>query len=357
MMQRDGMVVAVGAGSTFSPRDLRRIRGPLWGQTDPRIALVMIISVAVHFGVLVYIHRIKLPPPAPVALEKIPDRFVKFIVEKPLPKADKKPEKALISTKPEAAATTGAQASTADADKSAGNATPAVSAKDKARAQKAVAARVTRVEQKIRTVGVLGMLTGVGTTARGPAVVNVLGQATKGKEQFQDLEKALQNMNGIVKTQGGEMLDRKLVKSKDLTVNNPREEITSLMAGIGAAKTVELTKRGNFVIQRPEAIEGSASSNTKRDNDAINAVVSSHKASIRMSYEKFLQRDPTLAGKITVRFTIAAGGQVSRIEIVENTTGNPELEQDISKKIKMWEFEPIAEGDVTVTYPFVFSLS
>jgi TonB family protein len=111
------------------------------------------------------------------------------------------------------------------------------------------------------------------------------------------------------------------------------------------------------VIQRPEAIEGAASASAKRDNDAINTVVASHKASIRMTYEKFLQRDPSLAGKVTVRFTITAGGQVTKVEILENTTGNTELEQEIIRKVRMWEFEPVPEGDVTVTYPFLFSLS
>ena len=72
------------------------------------------------------------------------------------------------------------------------------------------------------------------------------------------------------------------------------------------------------------------------------------------SYEKHLKRIPELAGKITVRFTIAASGRVTSVQILENTTGNNDLERDISRKIKMWRFEKIAEGDVTVTYPFVF---
>jgi len=73
-----------------------------------------------------------------------------------------------------------------------------------------------------------------------------------------------------------------------------------------------------------------------------------------MSYEKFLERNPGLSGKVTVRFTIAASGSVSSVSILENTTGNNELEQEIIRKVRMWQFEAISEGDATVTYPFVF---
>jgi hypothetical protein len=43
------------------------------------------------------------------------------------------------------------------------------------------------------------------------------------------------------------------------------------------------------------------------------------------------------------------------VSIIDNTTGNKELEKEIMRKIRMWRFEAIAEGDVTVTYPFVFA--
>jgi len=86
-------------------------------------------------------------------------------------------------------------------------------------------------------------------------------------------------------------------------------------------------------------------------------VVASHKTSIRMSYEKYLKRIPDLAGKVTVRFTISATGRVTIVQILENTTACKELERDIVRKVKMWRFEAIPEGDVTVTYPFLFRSS
>ncbi|MBD3421113.1 MAG: TonB family protein, partial [Chitinivibrionales bacterium] len=225
-------------------------------------------------------------------------------------------------------------------------------------AQKRVAKRAAKVEQKIRTVGVLGMLTGVGKTAKGPKIANVLGKNRNRKENIQDLDAILNKSTGLQKASNLDVLNKKLVKSKDLTVNH-KEDIGDLVAGIGQAATTSLAKKGDFVIQRPESIEGAASSNAKRDDKAINKIVRMHKRSIRMAYERYLRSDPSLSGKITVRFTIATSGRVVRVEILENTTGSASLENDIRQRIRRWKFDELGtgDGDVTVTYPFVFSQS
>jgi TonB family protein len=194
----------------------------------------------------------------------------------------------------------------------------------------------------------------VGTTAKGPAVIDVLGAMGTRKESSTNLDEALAKMSGLQRADNVDVLQKKLVKSKDVAVQH-KEEIDDLIASVGSARSVDLAKRGEFVIQKPESIEGAASSNAKRDNNAINAVVASHKASIRMTYEKHLKRDPALAGKVTVRFTISATGSVTAVTILENTTNNSDLEQEITRKIRMWRFETVPEGDVTVTYPFVFT--
>ncbi len=328
---------------------LREVRGSIWQTFDRRFAAIAILSIALHVGIAWYLNRTEISQEDIVVLEKMPERFAKLIIEKPLPKNEAVPaqnaqEKPLAETEKPAE----------DAQSKSPQAAEKVT--DQRAAKQAVAARAARVEEKIRTVGVLGMLTGAGKTAKGPAVVDVLGNAHRKKERFQDLESALDKMSGLKRAKDVEVLNRKLVRSKDIAVSH-KESIDDLIAGIGAPQTQQLAKKGNFIVQRPESIEGAASSNAKRDDSAINSIVSSHKTSIRMSYEKYLRRDPNLAGKITVRFTISAAGMISAVVILENTTGSKNLERDIVRKIKMWRFEAIAQGDVTVTYPFVFTPS
>ena len=342
------VVVAGQYGSTrLDPALLRAVKSKSVSITDRGFFLVATFSVVLHFVFVFLIRVYEVPPPPAQVIEEIPERFARLIIEKPIPKKE---------TKKKVAERTEETAATATAEKTAeksGENGP-ITGKQRVRARKSVDARAARVEKKLRTVGVLGMLTGVGTTAKGPSVVDVLGNLKDRKERKVDLEDALKDITGLQKTKQVDLLDRKLVKSKDLSVSH-KEDIDDLLANVGGAKTVDLAKKGSFIIQKPESIEGAASSNAKRDNNAISVIVSSHKTSIRMSYEKYLKREPTLAGKITVRFTIAASGSVAMVTIVENTTGNSSLEKEIMRKIRMWRFEAIADGDVTVTYPFVFA--
>jgi len=324
---------------------LREVRGSFWQKIDSRFAIILILSVIIHSIIMYRINTIKLKPVKMVVIEKIPERFARLIVEKPIPKEIPKE-------------TGGDQTKTQEDTEEKAEAPPPKTpgekkALEQKAAKKAVASRAAEVEKKIRTVGVMGILTGVGTTAKGPSIIDVLGNRNHKKERFQDIEKALENMTGLQKTDNMDVLKKKLVRSKDVSVSH-KENIDDLVVSVREVATKSFAKKGNFVIQKPESIEGAASSNTKRDHSAINKVVASHKTSIRMSYEKYLKRIPDLAGKITIRFTIAASGRVTSVQILENTTGNSNLERDITRKIKMWRFEEIAEGDVTVTYPFVF---
>jgi TonB family protein len=330
---------------------LRQMRGSFFRTLDPRFFVIIIVSILLHAGIIYYMNHIKLPVQQPMDIEKVSDRFARLIIEKPIPKTVPKPVNKTTSV----AENAGLSPTTAPTEvKSGESGGQKISAAERTHARRVVAARTARVEQMVRSVGVLGMLSGKGSTAKGPAVVDVLGAMGGRRESSGNLDDALSKMTGLRRTENPEALKTTLVKSKDVGIEH-KQEIEDMISTMTSAKSVDLVKRGEFIIQKPESIEGSASSNAKRDNAAINGVVASHKTSIRMSYENYLKRNPTLSGKITVRFTISAAGSVSAISILENTTGSPELEQEIKNKIRNWRFDAISDGDVTVTYPFVFT--
>jgi TonB family protein len=346
-LERDANIVIVGSGAAAVDKNFfKAVRGSLWQKTDRLFIIMVLVSLAFHGGTVMYFRHIEIVPVKTKSIEEIPERFAKLIIEKPIPKEMKK--------KPETASSTRSTAEKENAAKTSTGPEAAASGQGPSTAVKRnVARQVARVEQKIRTVGVLGMLTGVGSTAKGPSVVDVLGAAGNKKERTQDLDKALAEVSGLQQSRSVDIVQRKLVKSKDVDIAR-KESIDDLIAGIGAAKTSDLSKKGDIVISRPESIEGAASSSAKRDITAINSVVASHKTSVRMSYERYLKKSPDLAGKITIRFTIDAAGNVTKIEVLENTTGNRELEEEILRKVKMWRFEEIPEGEVTITYPLIF---
>ena len=67
-------------------------------------------------------------------------------------------------------------------------------------------------------------------------------------------------------------------------------------------------------------------------------------------------RNPTLAGKITVRFTILPSGRVSDVTVADSSIDDEGLKSRIIRVIKNWRFPaiPESEGNVTVNFPFIF---
>jgi TonB family protein len=346
---REGKVIVVGNTVTIDSGLLRGIKGPLWGQADGRFFCIMAFSFLVHLGMVWTISRMQLSAPPVRTIEQIPERFARLIIDKPIVKETPRP----IDTQAPHAAESAEQPEEA-AKESAQQQTGAEARRQEAK--QSVARRAQHVEEKIRNVGVLGLLTGTGATARGGSVVDVLGKIGDRRNAAGDLDKMLENMAGLQKAPGMDVLDKKLVGSKEVALDY-REDIDDLLADMSKVTTKTIAKQGNVIINRPKSIEGAASSDALRQNEAINSIVSSHKVSMRMTYERYLKRDPGLEGKITVRFTIAASGAVTVVEILENTTSSKELENEIVRKIKMWRFEPVREGEVSVTFPFIFQSS
>ncbi|RLC44747.1 MAG: hypothetical protein DRH44_01295, partial [Candidatus Coatesbacteria bacterium] len=144
-----------------------------------------------------------------------------------------------------------------------------------------------------------------------------------------------------------------------LGLGGGRGGIDDLISGLGgggggAENTIKLKKEGSVKITGPSGITGAGAGSGQRSSAIIRSVVEAHRSGIEYTYKKYLKRDPTLEGKIVVRFTISPSGQVSSVEIISSTMGLPAIEKDIINLIYNWRFPPIPEGDVTVIYPFIF---
>lgn len=92
----------------------------------------------------------------------------------------------------------------------------------------------------------------------------------------------------------------------------------------------------------------------ERSRETITRIVSSHASDIRYAYNRELRKNPTLQGKIVVTLTISAEGQVTECRVKETEMNWPPLEESLVEMFKTWTFPEIPEGEVTVSYPFVF---
>lgn len=90
--------------------------------------------------------------------------------------------------------------------------------------------------------------------------------------------------------------------------------------------------------------------------DVIMAVIRRHQSEIKFCYERELQQNAKLAGKIAVSFTIDGSGNISEAQVAESGLDNANVESCMLERIRRWKFpEPQGGGVVVVTFPWVFS--
>ena len=94
------------------------------------------------------------------------------------------------------------------------------------------------------------------------------------------------------------------------------------------------------------------------DRSVIDAYIRRNLAKIRWCYEKELNKDPKLFGRIVINFIISATGAVSSSKVQRTTMGNATVESCVADQIKKIRFPaPKGGGIVIVNYPFVFKNS
>jgi len=94
------------------------------------------------------------------------------------------------------------------------------------------------------------------------------------------------------------------------------------------------------------------------DRSVIDAYIRRNLAKIRWCYEKELNKDPKLFGRIVINFIISKTGSVSSSKVNRTTMGNKTVEKCVANQIKKIRFpKPKGGGIVIVNYPFVFKHS
>lgn len=91
------------------------------------------------------------------------------------------------------------------------------------------------------------------------------------------------------------------------------------------------------------------------DKESLGKYIRMRIKSVQQCYEKELKRNPSLRGKIVVRFVITTQGRVSDVSIDQNTMGDDNVGACIVSLIRRWTFPVKPEDDAPVSFPFVFS--
>ena len=105
----------------------------------------------------------------------------------------------------------------------------------------------------------------------------------------------------------------------------------------------------------PQFIPGQPTVRGGLDKEIIRRVIRRHMNEIRFCYEQELPRQPDLAGRVAVNFTIVPSGVVAAAVVQSSTLGNPRAENCLLEAVRRWSFpQPAGGGLVIATYPFNF---
>ncbi|KFE61915.1 AgmX/PglI C-terminal domain-containing protein [Hyalangium minutum] len=305
------------------------VQGGFWKSMDRVFFGILAVSLFLHFAWGAYIVSRDPPPEPELALDELEDRFVKAnIIPQKLPE----PEKV-------------AEATQAAAEDSAPKEEKKAAASDKPADSKPqdAAQRKAEIAKKVSGKGLLKIL---GSSGGGSgAFADVLGGSTGGSE----IANALQGAGGVG-----------VATSDALGASGPKGGGAGNVAGIGDLGTsgggkVDLgSKKEVEVVGRVKDATPEVESSDV-DRDALARYVKARLKAIQNCYEKELKRNPSLKGKVVVRFNIMPTGRTGGIEVEENTLGNEAVGSCIRTVIRSWVFPFKPDDEVPVAYPFVFS--
>ncbi|HOU52878.1 MAG TPA: TonB family protein [Myxococcota bacterium] len=123
--------------------------------------------------------------------------------------------------------------------------------------------------------------------------------------------------------------------------------------GGGMGMRAGLGKKGTKSVGKMSLGGMGATGFCQRNN--IQAVVMQRAGAIRACYEQQLQIYESLAGKVSVRWTIDLEGRVSDATVVDSSLGNDAVVQCVLRTIRNMRFAKPEGGICVVQWPFVFN--
>lgn len=274
------------------------------------------------------------PPPSETDVNELDQEFAQVLLEKveePPPKPDKKPEKNPDAGEGE------------KAKKEEGKVGKKDNKKDKTKGDKAEVDKAQQDKEAAMNAGLMGAMDDVGS-------IDGMGGGLAGGANLGGLigAKGGQRGNGGLGSRGGGLGGGGSASGLGGygTKGNGRG---ASGYGKGGGSFGEKGGTGLGVRSSNPMIMGSL------DRSQIDKVVKRKLTAIKYCYQRELQKNPTLAGKIKIQFTIAGDGSVSKASVIESM-GSSTVDSCVRGQFMKMQFpEPNGGGIVIVKYPFIFS--
>ena len=89
--------------------------------------------------------------------------------------------------------------------------------------------------------------------------------------------------------------------------------------------------------------------------EEIQKVINSHIGEIQYCYEKQLNKQPGLSGRVVLEWVVNPVGHVTVVKVSQSSMNSAEATNCMMTKLKGWKFPPPRGGSVTIVFPFVFN--
>jgi len=331
-------------------------RAGLINDIDWVFTAFMVFSFMSMFGFIVYLENADWPIDEGIAA--VPEEYSKVVFDEPPPP----PPEALPETPmedPSAQSEDKAEKSTPaptqkpdKSDKPAKAEAPGPKADHGGETAESSSEKSARIAQEAAQAAE-ALVVGALSSAAGGALQDVLaGGAVTGNAQ--DVLSQARGVGVAKSSSGGDLRQRAGGGSSGVSAglgSLARREGTTQGVSEGGP-VVERKVSGSVRQEKGDEIDGSG----EFDSKAVVAMIKSRLRAIQMCYEQQLRRNPTLAGKVTIEFTIQPRGNVTDVKAKENSTGDQAVATCVANTVSMFRFNPGPEGgSVTYSYPFVFA--
>lgn len=127
----------------------------------------------------------------------------------------------------------------------------------------------------------------------------------------------------------------------------------SLGTGYGRGAGAGFGGRGK---RQPRVRQAKAKVTGALDRDIIRRIVRAHINEVRSCYNRGLQSNPNLAGRVQIDFTIGTTGRVLASAVTNSSVQDGQVGRCMARATRRWKFpKPRGGGDVNVSYPFILS--
>jgi len=201
-------------------------------------------------------------------------------------------------------------------------------------------------EVNVNKIGVLGMLDGVAENGEAQNDLSLNMQAADNAVQGLKMNRSLTVGKG--NNPRGQEVDGAL-----LAASSDGKGINDLLA-IDVSEGVALKKGARVQFAGFGGSGGTGGAYGARSASSLYAVLNRNIGRLQYIYEKYLQQNPRIGGKVEVEVIIRSDGTVSKVTFLSSEIPLQPFLDELAAAIKRWRYEVIDEGRVRVVYPLVF---